>query len=113
MAVPFITILTILGGIGRHILSVPLIHKSVENYLDGTKTIWDNILWRALESAAGTESPSEREAEVVARSAQVQGAYDEVKQAACRGESMSVEAIKDVVTARGLPWIEQTTGDTI
>jgi len=104
------TILTILGGIGRHILEVEIIHRGIENYLDDTKTVWDNVLWRALESAAGIESPAERAAVVETQAAKVQVAYDTVKADVARGCDGGVEAIKAAVEAQGLPFFAGTEG---
>jgi len=102
MAIPFLTILPILGGIGKHILEVPIIHKWIENYCDSTPTIWDGILWKALEAAAGIASPVEREAVVVETAAKVQTAYDDVKRSAVRGETVSGATIQAAVRDAGI-----------
>jgi len=97
MAVPFMAILGILGGIGKHILEVPLIHRGVENYLDGTPTKWDNLLWRMLELACNIASPdSEVKAAVVANVVdKVQAQYTEVKARVANGapEHEAFEAV--------------------
>lgn len=114
MAVQFAAVVSILGGLGKHLLEIPLIHRGVENWLDSNiPTIWDKILWHGLiENVAGIVSPTEREAEVVATAGAVQDAYDEVKVLEKReGSPMTPAGIKQVVVARGLPWIEEPTGE--
>ena len=106
MAVPFMVVLGVLGSIGKHVLEIPLIHRYIENYCEGTPTWVDGVLWRALEAAASIASPVEREAVVIAQTAKVQIAYDSVTLAAERGEPISHETIKASVLAQALPWID-------
>jgi len=97
MPIPIAAILPILAGLGKYLLELSIIHRAIENYLDGTPTVWDNMLWRGIEAAAGIKSPAEKAVAVLEVATKVQEAYDAVKQ----GENLRAWA-----AAQNRPWLD-------
>jgi hypothetical protein len=110
MPIPAAAILTILAGTSKSLLEVPLIHRWVENFLDGLgMTFWDALLWHGLaEKVWGVKSPEEKQAVVLARAGDVQVKYDEVKTVMKREAISENEAIEKVtgINPFSPPWME-------
>lgn len=84
--IQFAVIAPYLIGIGKDILEIPLVHRSIENYFDGTRTIWDGIVWRIFEKYARIKSPAAESAVAIKEElAVVQEKYEIVKAEVAKG----------------------------
>ena len=113
MAIPFALIWPILLSVGKHILEIPLIHRGIENWVSTNDiTLWDRVLWAAIESALNiNDPPEERSKKIVEVTDRLQDAYDEVKVLKQNGVEVTKETVKAAVVSRNLPWQDDVLGE--
>ena len=113
MPIPFAVLWPILLSVGKHILEIPMIHRGIENWISTNDiTLWDRILWSAIESACSiNDPPEERSKKIVEVTARLQDAYDEVKVLKEPGEEAPAKMIKNAVMSRNLPWQDDVLGE--
>ena len=97
MPIPIAAILPVLAGVGKYLLEMTIVHRAIEAYFEGTETVFDNMLWRGFEAAAGIKSPAEKAVALVEVATKVQEAYDAVKQGA---------DLRAWAAAQNRPWLD-------
>ena len=100
MVIAWAVIWPILAGVGKFVLEYPIVHRAIENYFDGTETVFDGLLWRGFEAAAGIKSPAEKAVALAEVATKVQEAYDAVKQGA---------DLRAWAAAQNRPWLDVST----
>lgn len=113
MAIPVVAsaVLSALWSAGKQILAIPIVHRGLDNFLDGLVPTWvDRLLWHGLaERLIGLpECPGEEKSVVVAEVAAVtQEKYDLVKERVIAGVPER-DAVLEVVGPIAMPWMDET-----
>ena len=100
MVIAWAVVWPCLAGAGKFVLEFPIVHRAIEAYFEGTETVFDNMLWRGFEAAAGIKSPAEKAVALVEVATKVQEAYDAVKQGA---------DLRAWAAAQNRPWMDVST----